>query len=86
MPLWNSKDAKIATSTVGAAAITENNATSRVWSRPLPRPPSSARAIARRRENSTISAIAGIRLAISSSAMNGGDNKDPGSDVRLRSP
>ncbi len=37
-PLWNSSDAKIATSTVGTAAITEKSATRRVWSRPLPKP------------------------------------------------
>ena len=49
-PLWNSTEAKIATSTVGTAAITENSATSRVCSRPLPSPPCSARAIATLRE------------------------------------
>jgi hypothetical protein len=37
------------------------------------------------RENSTISAIAGIRLAISSSAISGGDNKVPGAASRLSS-
>ena len=45
-PLWNSSEAKIATSTVGTAAITENKATSRVCSRPLPSPPA-ARAVHR---------------------------------------
>ena len=78
-PLWNSNEAKIATSTVGTAAMTENKATSRVCSRPLPSPPAAARSIASLRENSTISAIAGMRLATSSSAISGGDSRVPGS-------
>ena len=85
-PLWNSSEAKIATSTVGTAAMTENSATSRVCSRPLPSPPCSARAIATRRDNSTISAIAGIRLATSSSAISGGDSSEPGLRRPLEQP
>ena len=39
-PLWKSTDAKMATSTVGTTAITENKATRRTCKRPLPRPAS----------------------------------------------
>jgi len=84
-PLWNNKDAKIATSTVGTAAITENKATRRVCRRPLPSPPCSARLIAIRREYRTISTIAGIRFATSNSPINGGESNDPGCAPRLNS-
>ncbi len=51
---------------------------------PVPSPPCEARAIAIRRDSSTINAIAGIRIATSSAAINGGDSNDPGSQTDLR--
>ena len=66
------------TSRVGTLAITEKRATSRRWSRPLPPiGDRAARPIATRRANSTISAIAGTRLATSSKATIGGVSKAP---------
>ena len=71
-PLWNSSEAKITTSKVGTLAITENKATSRTWSRPLPPiGECAARRIASRRATSTIRAMAGTRLATSSSGHHG---------------
>jgi hypothetical protein len=49
-----------------------------VWRRPPASPLSSARAIASRREKSTISAIAGIRIETSRSAISGGDRNSCG--------
>ena len=72
-PLWNSNEAKITTSRVGTLAITEKSATRRTCSRPLPPiGDRAARRIATRRATSTISAIAGTRLATSSAATIGG--------------
>ena len=81
-PDWIRIEAKIATNTVGTAAITENKATSRVCSRPVPIPRRSARALASRRASNTISAIAGIKLATSSSAISGGESNVPGAASR----
>jgi len=64
--------------------MTENSATSRVWSIPVPSPPCSARRSATRRLNSTISTIAGMRLATSSRAISGGFSVEPGSPPRNR--
>ena len=78
-PLCNRIDAKIATTTVGTAATIENNATSRVCNCPVPSPRRAALCRAISRAIITISTIAGSRLAISSSAISGGENKVPGS-------
>ena len=72
----------MATITVGTAAITENSATNRVCNWPVPIA-LAARAMAMRRDSSTISAMAGIRLAISSSAICGGDSIELGVASRL---
>ena len=58
---------------VGTLAMTEKSATSRTCSRPLPPTGErAARRIASRRATSTISAMAGTRLATSSAATSGG--------------
>ena len=85
-PDWSRKEAKITTSTVGTAAMTEKSATRRVWSRALPMPCSRARLIASLRDNSTISAIAGSRLATSSKAISSGGTKSPGAVSRRSTP
>jgi hypothetical protein len=60
-------------SSIGTLAITENSATSRTCSRPLPPiAVRAARRIATRRPISTNSATQGSKLAISSSATTGG--------------
>ena len=68
--------------TTSAVAITENSATSRVWSWPVPMARATALARAILRDRRTISAIDGIRLAIRSNAI-GGDSKAPGAASRV---
>ena len=76
-PDWNSSEAKIATRTVGTAAITGEQGDEAGVQLAARQPALLGPAMARRRDSRTISPIAGIRMAISSSAISGGDSKDP---------